>query len=399
MDSLTTLNTYNKSNLTTIGQKTNVQKSLDENTTQIKTQQPSNKDNLALELKDNKAKVTTNPKIEFVDTTSPSESKIVNGVRIEYYESSVKDPNPLKLPPCNIDINGIFNDYNDAQDTKNKIKEQAGKPVVLFHNPTYKLSDPIEATASLSELDTLRQLAKFTNSMPSDAPDHIKTLNPVKGFFNVLEIGSKRTIEQEFSDSLYSVIKSGKAPRIMAHSQGAAITASALQILRNRLLDETHNVAETERKMATISVLTIGGYASRGNFPSEVKLVKIENTSSNKQGKDVIPFIANNLMNSNNNIGELKYNSKLAHGVIDNNPKSSKVKKAILHSMVNHYTSLAENSEKFVRFQKLQVNAALSIPIVLKNRLENGSWLNEHKANEGYVDQAVVDNEIKKFFK
>ncbi|MFN4149885.1 MAG: hypothetical protein ACK4IX_02995, partial [Candidatus Sericytochromatia bacterium] len=238
----------------------------------------------------------------------------------------------------------------------------------------------------------------------SKSTNHIKSYNPlslrshIETFFKGLEIKNEQTEEQKLASVVYSAIKMDRAPSIMAHSQGSAITADALNIVRKRLLDETKNLAETERKMATISVLTIGGFASRNDYPDEVKLVKIENTMLNKKGRDAVPFISNNGMDKTINVQQLEYEADVVNKIIEQDPNRSRIEKNFLHNTIDASVGLAITASQAKKVALGLHNTSMSIIPAVVNSIKNKGALEEHLALGGYIEKTEVKDEIKKFF-
>lgn len=363
----------------------------------------SNKDKISIK---NSPKTNASTSLEFVDSSQPSQSKMINGTKIEYYDSSVKNAEELrnKLKPFNINVNGVFNDFDDANKTNDEIRSISGKNVMLHHNETHSVSDLVEAVSQLLDSEVLSTASKFTNSFDPKSPNHIKSYNPlslksqVETFFRGLEIKNEQTEEQKLASVIYTAIKMDRAPSIMAHSQGSAITADALNIVRKRLLEDTKNLAETERKMATVSVLTIGGFASRNDYPEEVKLVKIENTMLNKKGRDAVPFISNNGMDKTRNIQQLEYEADVVNKHIEVDPNRSRIEKNFLHNVIDASVDLTIGFEKTKKVALGLHNTSMSIIPTVVNSIRNKGALEEHLALGGYIDKTEVKDEIKKFF-
>lgn len=78
---------------------------------------------------------------------------------------------------------------------------------------------------------------------------------------DTFDIGKNKATDS-LSDMVYQQIKAGQPVRIMAHSQGALITANALKHAENRLmLEDGMSKAEAQRRMGLVSVETFGGAA------------------------------------------------------------------------------------------------------------------------------------------
>lgn len=402
MDNISSSHVYNKPDFSSVKVNVITPKVNETNTTQI-PQNNSNKDKLSI---NNSTKTNVSTSLEFIDSSKPSKTKVVNGTKFEYYDSSIKNAEELrnKLKPFNINVNGVFNDFDSANKTNDRIREISGKNVMLHHNQTHGVSDLVEAVSQLLDNESLSTLSKYTNSIDSKSPNHIKSYNPlslkshIETFFRGLEIKNEQTEEQKLASVIYTAIKMDRAPSIMAHSQGSAITADALNIVRKRLLEDTKNLAETERKMATVSVLTIGGFASRNDYPDEVSLVKIENTMLNNKGRDAVPFIANNGMSKTRNVQQLEYASDVVNKHIEVDPKRNRLEKAFLHTAIDTSVGLTIGIEKTKKVVLGLSNASMSIIPTIVNSVKNKGALEEHLALGGYIDKKEVEDEIKNFF-
>lgn len=402
MADINSLNRYNKPDFSSVTSNvTTTEKQVKITSTEAKN--TSNKDKVSI---NNSPKTNASTSLEFVDSSQPSQTKIVNGTKIEHYDSSVKNAEEIrnKLKPFNINVNGVFNDFDDANKTNEEIRKISGKNVMLHHNPTHGVSDLVEAVSQLLDNEPLSTLSKYTNSLDSKSPNHIKPYNPlslksnIETFFKGLEIKNEQTEEQKLAAVVYSAIKMDRAPSIMAHSQGSAITADALNIVRKRLLEDTKNLAETERKMATVSVLTIGGFASRNDYPDEVKLVKIENTMINKKGRDAVPFISNNGMDKTINVQQLEYEADVVNKIIEQDPNRSRIEKNFLHNTIDASVGLAITASQAKKVVLGLHNTSMSIIPSVVNSIKNKGALEEHLALGGYIEKSEVKDEIKKFF-
>lgn len=78
---------------------------------------------------------------------------------------------------------------------------------------------------------------------------------------DTFDIGKNKATDS-LSDMVYQQIKAGQPVRLMAHSQGALITANALKHAENRLmLEDGMSKAEAQRRMGLVTVETFGGAA------------------------------------------------------------------------------------------------------------------------------------------
>lgn len=86
---------------------------------------------------------------------------------------------------------------------------------------------------------------------------HLKDLLQAVG--DVFDLGTNKAVDS-LADMVYSKISAGEPVRVMAHSQGAVITARALEDVKNRLmLEDGLTKAEAEAKLSKVGVETFGG--------------------------------------------------------------------------------------------------------------------------------------------
>jgi hypothetical protein len=226
----------------------------------------------------------THPKNDTIkiDTKKDPITEKSGKIIVEIYESAVQDSNPIKVTSNDyIFINGVFNDVTVAGgnlDELNKIVEDKGVKFELFHNPTHGVIDGGEASINL--------------------------LDPQ---------GGSTKIARKLAQRILDDFKENKAPVIAAHSQGAAITANALNYARAQLVEQGLSAAEISRRMATVKVLTMGGFEHQQNFPREISLTSLKNIN------DPIHKIADTKnMNIDDAILEAKYYIKNAPNTASN---------------------------------------------------------------------------------
>jgi hypothetical protein len=169
-----------------------------------------------------------------------SNSTKLNDITCDFVDSIDKKENDNVKNTEFFYVNGINTTKSDSDKTKAILEKILDKPVKQIYNPTEgMLKDGVEAVHEL-----------LTNSA-SNAIDH-KTANV-----------------------LYDSIKKGNGLKIVAHSQGAAITANALNECKNKLLDEGLNKKEVSKLMSNCEVVTLGGFTSVEDFPKEVKVLQM----------------------------------------------------------------------------------------------------------------------------
>lgn len=180
-----------------------------------------------------------------------SNSTKLNDITCDFVDSIDKTEN--NKPTEFFYINGINTTKSDSDKTKAILEKILDKPVKQIYNPTEgMLKDGVEAVHEL-----------LTNSAAND-------------------------IDHKAADVLYNSIKKGNGLKIIAHSQGAAITANALNECKNKLLDDGLNKNEVSKLMSNCQVVTLGGFTSVEDFPKEVKVLQMN------EKKDPVPSIAYN---------------------------------------------------------------------------------------------------------
>lgn len=290
--------------------------------------------------------------IRYKDSTKPIGGKNVGPIEIRIFDSSFVELNKQKpKETVMFSVNGILNDEKSAEKTKDIIENIAGKKVTLIHNPTKMLG--------------LHDIAEASVQLLNDS--------------------SINKIDRKVENQIYDALKSGKSVKIVAHSQGAAITADALNAVKNRLLEDSKNLKQTLKLIANVEVLTIGGFANRNDFPNEVKVTEIKNSS------DPIPVIGQNIFSSN--IDDIKFQLSAAKNLRANDA-SGILSKAIVTSIV----AGASVATKVDRFFVVASNALVTTPVVGIMKLARGkNIVNEHSAIPGYLEKDVVKQAIKDF--
>lgn len=150
-------------------------------------------------------------------------------------------------------VNGILTKGDSAEKQTQEISNLVGKPVTLLYNPT----------------------EGFVNDV-------------VESALQVMNIKNDKSTVNATSEKFYQTLKSGKELKVVAHSQGAAISAQALTNVEKRLLMETRNPSEVKEMMKKVTVVTMGGAASKADFPSNVNLIE------RKHKGDIVPKLAEN---------------------------------------------------------------------------------------------------------
>lgn len=342
--------------------------------------------------------------IQGKNTDKPSNVKRIEGVSIKLYDSAIiksKEDKPQVI--VNTVTNGVFNTSEDAEKTLNKIKNITGQEdTSLIYNPTYGVFDGIEATVQLLDIPGSKQVARLLNHLSANSENNIKLMqSPNEIAKQVIQVAfsGEKTIDQEVADKIYPLIKSGAGINTVVHSQGAAIWADALNIVRNRLLEETNDLSEVDRKMSNVKIVTIGGYSARCDFPTEVQLLEIKNDLHSKEGLDPISFIASHDSPRAFNVGDLKFKSKAVQMEIAKDPNRSNLEKGFLKHTINMAVAGRVTIAKTERAiaAVTQATAALIITTPL-NSIKNKGILKEHIA-DGYVSNSDISKAIQNFFK
>ncbi|MFN8673676.1 MAG: hypothetical protein U0457_16550 [Candidatus Sericytochromatia bacterium] len=148
-------------------------------------------------------------------------------------------------------VNGINTNEKDANTTAETLSSLTNKKVNPIYNPTEGMAkDALEASGEM-----------LTNS-------------------------ANNAIDRKAANIFYETLKSGHPIKIIAHSQGAAITANALNECKKRFISDGLNPESVSKMMANCQVITLGGFTSIKDFPKEVKILEM------KEKKDPIPKIA-----------------------------------------------------------------------------------------------------------
>jgi hypothetical protein len=148
-------------------------------------------------------------------------------------------------------INGILTKSSSAEKQTKEIAELTGKPITLLYNPT----------------------EGFVNDV-------------IESAFQVMNINTKKSTVNDTAEVFYQTLKSGKELKVVAHSQGAAITAQALTNVEKRLIHENNSSSEVKDILKKVTVVTIGGAASKSDFPSSIKYTERKNKD------DIVPKLA-----------------------------------------------------------------------------------------------------------
>lgn len=219
---------------------------------------PSNESNIISNTTNHK--LSDQSKIQ----TKTSNSSVVTNVELLDHDKSSnnfysKTMNPVKLNPSFDSkkedlfyVNGILTKSDSAEKQAKETANLVGKPVTLLYNPT----------------------EGFLNDV-------------VESALQVMNIDNKKSTVNDTSEKFYQTLKGGKELKVVAHSQGAAITAQALTKVEKRLLSE-NSPTEVKNMLKKVTVVTMGGAASKADFPSNVNLIE------RKHSGDIVPKLAEN---------------------------------------------------------------------------------------------------------
>lgn len=148
-------------------------------------------------------------------------------------------------------INGILTGKNSAEKSAEKVADLVNKPVNLIYNPSEGfLNDVVEAAVE------------------------------------VMDIHAPQQVVDKTAERFHDTLKSGKELKIVAHSQGAAITAQALTKIEERFFREGCTKEEVKNLMKKVTVVTMGGASSKEDYSPYVKLVERKNEN------DLVPKLA-----------------------------------------------------------------------------------------------------------
>ncbi|MFN8672853.1 MAG: hypothetical protein U0457_12325 [Candidatus Sericytochromatia bacterium] len=172
----------------------------------------------------------------------------------EAYQKTI-NPTTEKKDSSNEDIyyiNGILTKSASAEKQTQEVANLLGKPVTLLYNPTEGFAkDVLEAA------------------------------------LQVMNIENDKSTVNDTADRFYDTLKSGKELKIVAHSQGAAITAQALAKVEKKLLFENEDPSKVSELLKKVTVTTIGGASSKEDYPKGVSFFEI------KHKDDIVPKFAN----------------------------------------------------------------------------------------------------------
>ncbi|MEZ0375464.1 MAG: hypothetical protein ACAI44_40625 [Candidatus Sericytochromatia bacterium] len=137
-------------------------------------------------------------------------------------------------------INGIMTDAKLADQTRDTLTDLIGKPVTCVYNPTHGLL--------------------------MDGPEAVRGMTTST---------VANSIDRSSSWAIYSTLKEGKGVKIICHSQGAAITANALNECKRKLLHDGMPPEQVAALMANCQVLALGHLSSIQDFPKEVSVLQM----------------------------------------------------------------------------------------------------------------------------
>lgn len=359
--------------------------------------------------------------LSFKDSSKPVSVQNASGMIITMFDSSVILPKELeekqKAQQANrIGTNGIQNPKPEAEVTIALASKISEKNIELLHNETYGvIADALEASGEMLDSSIIKQLAKISNDLNVKAENHISlNASGIQVGRQIFKSIKEKNIEEQVADKVYDLVKKGEKVDILAHSQGAAIWADALNIVRDRLLDDTNNLAETEIKMSNISVMAIGGFVTRKDFPSQVKLITANNGVYSRKGLDPVPFIANNNADLLPSVGDLKYKEKVVLKTIAQDPNRGTIEKLYLKGVIKTAiaaTTLGIRIERGI-LSAQNLTAASVVKLAefgLNDRnpefeekygLKPVGPLDSHGARTGYLNKnGTLDKTVKEFFK
>lgn len=346
--------------------------------------------------------------LKFKDSSEPIKIKNLAGMTVKEFDSSIiKEPNQGKTN--HVGVNGIMNKKDYAGETFSKMSKVQGNEIKLVYNESHKIvADSIESVGGMLDSTIIKSVAKIANKLDSESKNHITLSSIAKGDFRkVAEALQEKGPEVILADEIYHKVKNGESYEINAHSQGAAITADALNIVRDRLYENTKNLKETEMKMSNITVLTIGGFATRKDFPNEVKIKMMANNIYSEKGLDPVSVIADQDAEMLPSVGDIKFKSKVVIDHIEQDPNRSKLEKAYLKGVINT-SVVATTSAIKVERGILALKNLTAVGLVKTSELFRGKTnvieilkgnsdpMVAHGAQTGYLDQnEAIDKEIK----
>ncbi len=366
-------------------------KLFDTNQNQVKINSSTN--NVVINEKDSS-------EIKFKDSSKAVEVKTITGITVKDFDSSIIN-NQNKGKMNHTGVNGIMNKQDYAESTFDKMSSIQGKNIELVYNESHGIvADSLEAVAGMLDSSIIKAVAKVANNLDSESKNPIKLLSIAKGdlrpiAYALLEKGP----EVILADKIYNKVKNGESYELNAHSQGAAISADALQIVRDRLYEDTKNLKETEMKMSNISVLTIGGFATRKDFPNEVKLKTMANNIYSEKGVDPVSVIADQDAEMFPSVGDIKFESKAVIDAISQDPNRSNLEKVYLKGVISTSVAATTSAIKFGR-GVLALRNLTAVGLVKTAELLRGKTdlMEAHGAQTGYIEQnKEIDKEIKNF--
>lgn len=252
-------------------------------------------------------------------------------------------------------INGINTTKSDSDKTKAILEKILDKPVQQIYNPTEgMLKDGIEAVHEL-----------LTNS-------------------------ASNNIDHKAADVLYDSIKKGNGLKVIAHSQGAAITANALNECKKKLLDDGLSKNEVSKIMANCQVVTLGGFTSVEDFPKEVKVLQMN------ERKDPVPSIAYNpikktsddyAIDNSVDIRKLKSTGNVLKDLSILNDCNSKSRSVMVNSLL-------------AKTQRTVTSLAFTIKEVCQGAVSFSKGVDPisyHNIDANYLNSVVVRNTLKDF--
>lgn len=362
-----------------------------------------------------KSLINTQDVIKVTNTNvyRPTNTLIKNGVSLELFDPKIEGLNKEeedKIEYEFLNTNGVFNSCTDAELTQKELNNLTSKEIALEYNQTHGVLDVPEAISQLLDIPLTKDLVMAINHYSSESEKHVSLnqsgLNVMKKTYKAIK-GEKR-VDEELADKIYSILKSGKGIKAIAHSQGAAIWGNALNIARTKLMKEADSLDDVEKLMSRVKILTIGAFADRVDFPIEVTLLKMENTIFSPKGQDLISLagskdaslLASKKRYMMGNPEEVTYLGAAAKRVINESPNRNSFNKAVSTSVVNGFVIGHNTLAKTERFISSLTNTAAAVMLIpLNMRLGNGNPLASHEALSGYIGQSeVVDENIKSFF-
>lgn len=282
-----------------------------------------------------------------------SNSTKLNDITCDFVDSIDKTEN--NKPTEFFYINGINTTKADSDKTKAILEKILDKPVKQIYNPTEgMLKDGVEAVHEL-----------LTNSASND-------------------------IDHKTANVLYNSIKEGNGLKIIAHSQGAAITANALNECKKKLLDDGLSKNEVSKLMSNCQVVTLGGFTSVEDFPKEVKVLQMN------EKKDPVPSIAYNPTKKTSDDYAIDNKLDLKKMKSTGNPLKD------LH-ILNQYNSKHRSvmaTSCLAKTQRTITSFAFTVKEVCQGAVTFSKGINPisyHNIDANYLNSKVVSNTLKDF--